>query len=221
MKPKGKIKDLQGEIVDAMKNWQRMEDASLASTGRIIEKTTNPIIRLTMEIIQRDSQMHYNVEKWVAESLQSAAISLAPEELRKVWAMIERHIELEQKMIDTVKKLLPSLKGKRMVLQEYLLNYLLEDETKHANLLKRLEGIKRGMLPVITGSASRCHGSSALYNASDNAGEVPVGAVLTRRAARYACVAQASASLGLHLECKFGTGAESVRRPEVQTSHYT
>jgi hypothetical protein len=66
MKPKGSIKDLQGEIVDAMKNWQRMEDASLASTGRIIEKTTNPIIRLTMEIIQRDSQMHYNVEKWVA-----------------------------------------------------------------------------------------------------------------------------------------------------------
>jgi bacterioferritin (cytochrome b1) len=61
--------------------------------------------------------------------------------------MIERHIELEQRMIDTVKKLLPSLKGKRMVVQEYLLNYLLEDETKHANLLRRLEGIKKGMLP--------------------------------------------------------------------------
>ncbi|HUJ89121.1 MAG TPA: hypothetical protein VLX12_02920, partial [Syntrophorhabdales bacterium] len=101
----------------------------------------------TMEIIQRDSQMHYTVEKWVAESLQDTAISLAPEELRKVWAMIERHIELEQRMIDTVKKLLPSLKGKRMVVQEYLLNYLLEDETKHANLLRRLEGIKHGMLP--------------------------------------------------------------------------
>ncbi len=147
MKPKGKVKDLQAEIVDAMKEWQKMEDASLASTGRIIERTTNPIIRLTMEVIQRDSQMHYNVEKWVAESLQDTAISLAPEELRKVWAMIERHIELEQRMIDTVKKLLPSLKGKRMVVQEYLLNYLLEDETKHANLLRRLEGIKKGMLP--------------------------------------------------------------------------
>jgi bacterioferritin (cytochrome b1) len=87
------------------------------------------------------------VEKWVAESLQDVAITLTPEELRNVWAMIERHIELEQRMIDTVKKLLPSLKGKRMVVQEYLLKYLLEDETKHANLLKRLEGIKRGMLP--------------------------------------------------------------------------
>ena len=36
--------------------------------------------------------MHYNVEKWVAESFQDTAISLAPEELRKVWVMIERHL---------------------------------------------------------------------------------------------------------------------------------
>jgi hypothetical protein len=100
-----------------------------------------------MEVIQRDSQMHYNVEKWVADSLQDAAISLTPEELGSVWTMIERHIVLERKMIDAVEKLLPSLKGKRMVVQEYLLNYLREDETKRANLLKRLEGIKRGMLP--------------------------------------------------------------------------
>ncbi len=147
MQTTGKVKDLQSEIVDTMKEWQKMEDASLASTGRIIEKTTNPIIRLAMEIIQRDSQMHHNVEKWVAESVQDATISLTPEELASVWTMIEHHVELERKMIDAVEKLLPSLQGKRMVVQEYLLNYLLEDETKHANLLKRLEGIKRGMLP--------------------------------------------------------------------------
>jgi hypothetical protein len=147
MKPSGKVKDLEAQIVDARKKWQKMEDASVASTGRIIERTTNPILRLIMEIIQKDSQMHYNVEKWIAESFQEATISFTPDELRKVWALIERHIELEQKMIDTVKSLLPSLKGKRMVLQEYLLKYLLNDETKHANLLRHLEGIKRGMLP--------------------------------------------------------------------------
>ena len=147
MKPKRNVKNLQGEIVDTMKEWQRMEDVSLASTGRIIEKTGNPIVRLTMEIIQRDSQMHHAVEQWVADSLRDTAIALTPDELNLVWTMIERHLELEQKMIDTVKKLLPSLKGKRMVVQDYLLKYLLEDETKHANLLQRLGGIKRGMLP--------------------------------------------------------------------------
>ena len=147
MKLEKKVKDLQSHIADAMRQWQKMEDASLASTGRIIEKTTNPIIRLIMEIIQRDSQMHYMVEKWIAESLEETAFSFTPDELRKVWALIEQHIELEQRMIDTVKALLPSLKGKRMVVQEYLLDYLLKDETKHASLLRRLGGIKRGMLP--------------------------------------------------------------------------
>jgi len=141
------MRDLLVEIVDVTKNWQKLEDASLVSTGRVIEKTGNPIIRLIMEVIQRDSQMHHNVEKWVAESLQDVTISLTPEDLRNVWAMIERHIQLEQGMIDVVKKLLPSLKGKRIVVQEYVPNYLLEDETKHANLPKRLEGIKRAMLP--------------------------------------------------------------------------
>ena len=32
MKTKGKVKDLQSKIVDAMREWQKMEDASLAST---------------------------------------------------------------------------------------------------------------------------------------------------------------------------------------------
>jgi hypothetical protein len=147
MEKKGKVKDLQAEIIDAMKKWQKMEDASLASTGRILEKTTNPIIRMIMEIIQWDSQMHHTVEKWIAESLERTPYSFTPDELQQVWTMIEQHIELEQRMIDAAKALLPSLKGKRMVVQEYLLDYLLKDETKHASLLRRLEGIKRGMLP--------------------------------------------------------------------------
>ena len=147
MKPKRKMKDVQGEIVDAMRGWQKMENASLASAGRVIEKTENPIVRLTMEIIQRDSQLHFAVEEWVAESIQNTAITLTPDELNLVWRMIERHIRLEQKMVDTAKKLLPSLRGKRMVVQEYLLKYLFEDETKHANLLQHLEGVKGGMLP--------------------------------------------------------------------------
>lgn len=42
---------------------------------------------------------------------------------------------------------LETLKGKKMVIQEYLLHYLQEDEEKHNNLLRRLEIIKKGMTP--------------------------------------------------------------------------
>ena len=141
------IKELQQEIAGNMKRWQKIEDASIASTGRIIERTDNPVIRLTMEIIQRDSQMHYIVEEWIADSLEKKAVTLTPDELNAVWEMVEHHISLERRMIEIVEQTLASLKGKRMVVQEYLLAYLLEDETKHNNLLAKLETIKKGMLP--------------------------------------------------------------------------
>lgn len=140
-------KELQQEIISNMRRWQKIEDASVASTGLIIEKTDNPIVRLVMEIIQRDSQVHYRVQEWIADSLEFKTVSLTPDELGKVWEMVEHHIELEKKTLEMAKQSLEALKGKRMVIQEYLLEYLAEDEEKHSNLLRHLEIIKKGMRP--------------------------------------------------------------------------
>ena len=140
-------KEVQQEIVTNMKRWQKIEYASLASTGQIIEKTDNPVVRLVMEIIQRDSQMHYRIQEWIADSLEYKTVSLSPDELGKVWGMIESHIELEKKTLEMAGRSLETLKGKKMVIQEYLLQYLQEDEEKHNNLLRRLEMIKKGMTP--------------------------------------------------------------------------
>ncbi len=140
-------KELQEQIISDMRQLQKAENASVASTGRIIEKTENPIVRLVMEIIQRDSQMHYQVQDFIADSLGEKTVSLTPEELSQVWEMIEQHIQLEKKMIEAAEQLLASMKGKFMVVQQYLIDYLLEDETKHNNLLDRLNGIKTKMYP--------------------------------------------------------------------------
>lgn len=140
-------KELQKQIISDMRQMQKVENASVASTGRIIKKTENPVVRLVMEIIQRDSKMHYQVQDFIADSLGEKAVSLTPEELAQVWDMIEQHIQLEKKMIEAVEQLRTSLKGKFMVVQQYLIEYLLEDETKHNNLLDRLSGIKTKMYP--------------------------------------------------------------------------
>lgn len=141
------IKELQKELAASMRRWQKIENSAIASTGYVMEKTENPIIRLIMEIIQRDSQMHYLVQQWIADSVESKTVSLTPDELKKVWGLIERHTEIEEAMVEIVKEALDSLKGKKMYIQEYLLKYLREDETKHTNLLKSLEELKKGMMP--------------------------------------------------------------------------
>jgi hypothetical protein len=140
-------KEIQEQIVENMKNWKKIENASVASTGKVIEKTDNPIIRLIMEIIQRDSQMHYRIQDLIIDSLEKSAISLTPEELGEVWDLVEKHIDLEKKTVAMAEESLEALKGRKMVVQEYLLDYLRIDEEKHNAVLETLSTIKKGMYP--------------------------------------------------------------------------
>ena len=140
-------KETQEKIISNMHRWQKIENASVASTGDVINKTDNPIIRMVMEIIQRDSQMHFRIQEMIADSLESKTISLSPDELSNVWDLIEKHIKLEEKTIELANEAKDALKGKKMVVQEYLLDYLLIDEQKHNKILETLETIKKGMYP--------------------------------------------------------------------------
>ena len=141
-------KETQEKLVANMRSWQKVEEASVASTGAVIEQTNNPIIRLVMEIIQKDSQMHYRIQDLIADSLTKKAIALSPDDLEKVWSLIERHISLEQKTVALAKEALEATeRSKGMIVQRYLLEYLLIDEEKHNKVLENFEGIKKGMYP--------------------------------------------------------------------------
>ena len=140
-------KEIQEQIVQNMQEWKKIENASVASTGKVIEKTENPIVSIIMEIIQRDSQMHYRIQDLIIDSLEKSTISLTPEELGDVWGMIEQHIELEKKTVELAKDSLDALRGRKMVIQEYLLDYLRIDEEKHNSILETLSTIKKGMYP--------------------------------------------------------------------------
>ena len=140
-------KKIQEKIIANMRSWQKIENASVSSTGKVMERTKNPVVRLVMEIIQRDSQMHYHVQEFIAESLESKTISLTPEELNDVWTMIEEHIKLEEKSVELANEALHALRGRKLVVQEYLLDYLRLDEQKHDKILESLSTIKKGMYP--------------------------------------------------------------------------
>ena len=140
-------KEIQEELLENMQRWQRIEDSSVTSTGYIMKRTENPLIHLVMEIIQADSRMHHRVQEFIASTLESKAVSLNPDEMASVWDTIEEHIALERRMIGYVKETLSALSGKKMLVQEYLLNYLKADEEKHDKLLADLEAIKGGMYP--------------------------------------------------------------------------
>jgi hypothetical protein len=140
-------KEVQEQIVANMQKWQKIENASVAQMSAIIEKTQNPVIQIVMEIIQRDSQMHHRVQQMITDSLEREAIVLTPDDLGKIWDLVEKHIAMEEETIKISEECLAALKGKKMVVQEYLLNYLKVDEEKHDMLLETLDKIKSGMYP--------------------------------------------------------------------------
>jgi len=131
-------------LVATLKRWQELEAESINQARAISEKTTNPLIRLVMEIIRQDSTTHARVQQVIIDSLEKEAFHLTPEELGEIWDSVEKHIAMEKETVELADKARRNMRG---FLQRYLLNYLIEDEQKHDRLLAQLEDIKRNLYP--------------------------------------------------------------------------
>ena len=138
-------KQRQERLVEILGEWQKIESKSIAQCGDIADRTRNPVLRLVMEIIRRDSAMHHRVQQFVMDSLADAPVSLTVEDLEAVWGAIEAHIAAERETGRLIAQAKEALAGTRDVVQQYLLAYLSADEKKHDELLEGLNLIKRGM----------------------------------------------------------------------------
>jgi hypothetical protein len=65
------------------------------------------------------------------------------EELEELAAVIARHVQVEKRMFESAQEALGLIKGKKMPLHEYFLNYLQEDEKKHKGMLEQMDNLKR------------------------------------------------------------------------------
>jgi len=142
-----KMKDRLAKLADVMKRWQKLENAAIAQTARVMEETEHPLIRAVMEVIQNDSKNHYAIQQLIIDSLEREHINVVVDDMKKVWDSIEKHIQLEKKTIEMAAEALESLQGSHNVVQMYLLHYLKADEEKHDRLLADLSQIKKGMYP--------------------------------------------------------------------------
>jgi hypothetical protein len=131
-------------LLEILKEWQKIEDDSVRNTTEIMKKTGNPLIKLVMEIIRQDSAMHRRVQQLIIDHFEKQSISINPDELADFWDLIEEHDRIEKQTIDMAEKAMNETTSQ---LAKYLLSYLLTDEKKHDKLLDELERIKSGMYP--------------------------------------------------------------------------
>ena len=135
------------KLAATMKRWQKLENAAIAQTARVMEETEHPLIRAIMEVIQNVSKNHYRIQQLIIDSVEKEYINVFTDDLAAAWESIEKHIALEKKTIEIADESLAALEGSKNVVQLYLLDYLRKDEEKHDALLSDLSRIQKAMYP--------------------------------------------------------------------------
>jgi len=137
--------ELSGRFIKTMRDWQKLEDATIKFSSDTLKKTKNPIIKMTMEMIKNDSQKHKVMQQMLIDSLTKEALHLRPEELELISDGLNKHIAAEAKSLELADE---ALKNSELFITRYILSYLIADETKHHNLLNKLNELKRAAVFV-------------------------------------------------------------------------
>lgn len=128
--------ELERELVQRMRKWQSVEDASLRMTKEIRARSKNPFVQLVAEIIAHDSAMHKRVQQFIIDSVEKEEVSFEPEDLNEIWDLIEKHADEEREAITLAGEAQKDTDD--LFIPRYLFAYLREDERKHDFLLDRL-----------------------------------------------------------------------------------
>ncbi len=132
-------RELQQRLIENLREWQKLENAQITLTGTVLEETSNRIVAMVMEIIQRDSQMHLRVQQLLIDSLESEVVTIAPGEVELLRQHLAEHLAMEEETVRLAQDNLKSLAGRKFLVQEFLLDFLRRDEEKHRDLLTALE----------------------------------------------------------------------------------
>ncbi len=133
------------KLVKLLRDWQKVEQESIEHAEEAIGKTTNKILRMTMEMIKSDSEKHKLMQQMLIDSLTKEALTLTPEELGKISDGLDRHLAAEARTLELANE---ALKSSDLFVTRYILSYLIADENKHHALLSKLDELKKATVFV-------------------------------------------------------------------------
>ncbi|MCX6153384.1 MAG: hypothetical protein NT007_04405 [Candidatus Kapabacteria bacterium] len=123
------------ELIDILRQWQKIEDISIRATTEIIVNAKNPLIHLIMEIIRHDSTIHYRVQSLLLNHLEGKKISFDFASDSNYLHLLKEHDAHEKQTIVLAKQ---ALENTDSIIVKFLLEYLLTDEKKHDVLMENI-----------------------------------------------------------------------------------
>lgn len=133
------------EFLNIIKEWQALEDKTIASAEELLGNTNNPLVKMTMEMIKHDSEKHKVMQQMMIDSITKEAVHLSPDELAPLSDLLNKHMEAEAKSLTLADA---ALEKSKLFAIRYILSYLIADETKHHSLISKLNELKRATIFV-------------------------------------------------------------------------
>jgi len=134
------------EFLKLIREWQALEEETIASADHLIKRGGNPLVKTTMEMIKHDSGKHKIMLQMIIDNLTKEAVHLSPDELAPISALLSKHMQVEAKSITLANN---ALKKSERAITRHILSALLVDEEKHHSQLHTLnEELKKATIFV-------------------------------------------------------------------------
>ncbi len=127
------------ELAKIFKEWQTLEDDTIRLASDLFSKSDNSFIKVTMEMIKRDSEKHKSMLQFAIDAITKESVHLAPQDLIPLSDVLDKHIKAEARSMGLANTAMTKNKD---VFTGYIISYLLADEAKHHEMLQRLDQVK-------------------------------------------------------------------------------
>ena len=129
-------------LIEFLKNQIAIEKEIVASLQKPLRSMKNPAVKGVLKGVSLDSIKHAELYTAAVTLLTSASTALTQENLDEQRALVEKHIEIESRLIKRLETMIPTIEDQKVV---FLLNSILADERRHHEMLKMvLETIIHG-----------------------------------------------------------------------------
>jgi rubrerythrin len=120
-------------LLDFLANQITVEKEIVASLEKPLSKMKNPAVKGVLKGVSLDSIKHAELYSAAITLLTRASTALTQEHLDEQKALVEKHIDIESKLISKLETMIPTIEDKKVV---FLLNAILSDERRHHEMLK-------------------------------------------------------------------------------------
>ena len=122
-------------LVEFLRKQIKIEDGIVDSLNKALVEIENPAVKGTLKGISLDSVKHAEMYTSAVDLLTGVPKALTQEHLDKQRELVEKHIEMELRLIKRISEELPKVENEKVKL---LLNAILSDEKRHHALLKQV-----------------------------------------------------------------------------------